>query len=78
MRVGIRAGVGIRDGDAAEALAADDLRRRLDIPGRVLEVEMIARIAVRPAVDGDGEDVALGVESAGAEQACSTRRTSRS
>ena len=42
---------------------------RLDVPGRVLEVEVVARIAVRPAVHGDGEDVARGIESAGAEQA---------
>ena len=69
MRVGIRSGVGIGDGDATEALAADDLWRRLRIPGRVFEVEMIAGVAVRPPVDGDREDVTLGVESAGAEEA---------
>jgi len=40
--IGVHAGV---DGDVAEALTADDIRRRLDVPGRVLRVEVVARIA---------------------------------
>src|SRR5262245_9508250 len=64
VRVRIRAGIGVGDGDVAEALTTNELRARLHVPGRVLQVEMVAGIAVWPAVDGDGEDVTRGIEAA--------------
>src|SRR5262245_13261235 len=69
MRVGVGPGVRVRDRDTAESLPAGDLRRWLHVPVRVLEVGVIARVAMRPAVHGDGEYVARRSDAATAERA---------
>src|SRR3546814_3842434 len=58
----------IGDRDPAEALAADHVGPLLGchVP-RIVERVVFIGIAVGPAVDGDGGDIALGIEAAGAE-----------
>ncbi len=65
--IGGPAGVGIGDGDAAKAGAADHIGLAL---GRQVFIEqgvVFGGVAVGPAVDGDGGDVAGGVEAAGGQ-----------
>jgi hypothetical protein len=56
-------GVGVRDGDAAERLAAQLVGRLAVFPLRVEELQVLVRVTVRPAVDRDGFDVALDMAS---------------
>src|SRR5271170_4960743 len=69
VRIGGSAGVGIGDGDAAEAGAADDMRRLPVGPVRIEQRIIFVGVTVRPAVDRDGGNVAGRIETAGTEDA---------
>ncbi len=64
--VGVRAHAGIRvgDGDAAEFLAGDQVRRVIGVVADVAQRVVFRRVTVRPAVDRDALDVVLGIEAA--------------
>src|SRR5579862_7255724 len=65
IRVGRGAGVRVGDGDAAAARPADLVRRGSLRPVRIEQRVILVGITVRPAVDGDGGDVAFLIEPAG-------------
>src|SRR6185295_4498914 len=56
--------VGVGDRDASVPLAAHHPRKLLVRPGGVVERVLACGVSVRPSVDGDGLDVAGGVEPA--------------
>src|SRR5688572_7559550 len=67
--VGVRAHarVGVRDGNAPEASASDDIRH---VVGRCIAIDeavVFRRIAVRPAIDRDAGDISSGLEAAAAQ-----------
>ena len=62
--IGRRAGVGIGDGDAAETRPPDDVGLLLQGKDRLPKGVPFRRIAVGPAVDGDGGDVPGRIETA--------------
>ena len=63
------AGVGVRDRDAAEALAADDVGPLLGRAFRIAQRVVGVRVAVRPPVHRETDDVGGRVEAAAAEHA---------
>src|SRR5262245_34290689 len=68
VRVRPRARIGVGDRDPAEGLSSDDPGLLgLGLPLRLPQQPWRVGVAVRPAIDGDRPDVALGVESGRAE-----------
>ena len=61
--VRVRAGVGVGYGDAAETLAAEDPGLFAFFPMGSVEAEGRVRVAVRPAIDGDANDVGGRIEA---------------
>ena len=62
--IGGRTGIRVRDRDASKRLPSDFMRR---LPGRplgIVERVVFVPVPVRPAIDGDGLDVARRVEAA--------------
>ena len=71
-RIGIRVrcGIGVGDRDAAKPLPRDDAGRLAALePERIRQRIVLVGIAVWPTVDGDGQDVARGVEAAATQRA---------
>jgi len=62
--VGRRAGIGIGDCDPSECTPADHVRALLRGEGWVAECVVGIGIAVRPAIDGEREDIAGWIEAA--------------
>ena len=69
IRICAPAGIRIGDCDTAKVHAADDVRSLLLGHVRIEQRVVFRRIAVRPAIDGDGGDVASRIEAARAEHA---------
>lgn len=59
-----RASIGAGDRDLPEALAADDVGTRFQWQVGVIERVVGIRVAPRPAIDSDADDVGCGIEVA--------------
>src|SRR5947208_3506088 len=65
----VRTGVGVGDGDASEAFAANDPRLLARLPLGIEQCIGCVSVAMSPAIDGDALDVARGIEARAAEHA---------
>src|SRR5215831_14465761 len=65
IRVCSGAGVGVGDGDMAKSLAANLVRSLACGPLRIEKRVVLVAVAMRPAIDGDGFDIAGGIEATG-------------
>src|SRR5579862_302046 len=70
VRVSVPVGIGVRNLDSPEGLASDHTRTLGDRPVQRLEqIVVFVGIAVRPAIDRDGLDVARWIETSGRQGA---------